>query len=102
MANALIGNQAPMVVNPHLFEMRHDPAEALDPIAMIADAQLVIVVGPRLPVKTLPEFLEKAKSEQLVMARPGTPRPVTSPPCFWSRALGSTSSTFHTREPGLR
>ena len=44
----LIGNQGPMVVNPHIFKMRHDPAEALDPIAMIADAQLVIVVGPRL------------------------------------------------------
>src|SRR6186713_1805801 len=40
----LIGNQGPMVVNPHIFKMRHDPAEALDPIAMIADAQLVIVV----------------------------------------------------------
>ena len=67
----LIGNQGPMVVNPHLFEMRHDPAEALDPIAMIADAQLVVVVGPRLPVKTLPEFLEKAKSQQLVYGSAG-------------------------------
>ena len=44
----LIGNQGPMVVNPHIFNMRHDPAEALDPIAMIADAQLVVVVGSRL------------------------------------------------------
>ena len=38
---------------------------------MIADAQLVIVVGPRLPVKTLPEFLEKAKSQQLVYGSAG-------------------------------
>lgn len=62
----LVGNQGPMVVNPHIFKMRHDPAETLDPIAMIADAQLVVVVGPRLQVKTLPELVAKAKEQQLV------------------------------------
>ena len=74
----LIGNQGPMVVNPHIFKMRHDPAEALDPIAMIADAQLVVVVGPRLPVKTLPELVEKAKAQharlRLGRQRLGQPR----------------------------
>ena len=58
----LIGNQGPMVVNPHIFNLRHDPAEALDPIAMIADAQLV---------KTMAEFLDKAKSQQLVYGSAG-------------------------------
>ena len=67
----LIGNQGPMVVNPHIFNLRNDPAEALDPIAMIADAQLVVVVGPRLPVKTMAEFLDKAKSQQLVYGSAG-------------------------------
>jgi tripartite-type tricarboxylate transporter receptor subunit TctC len=67
----LIGNQGPMVVNPHIFNMRNDPAEALDPIAMIADAQLVVVVGKRLPVKTLPELIEKAKAERLVYGSAG-------------------------------
>ncbi len=67
----LIGNQGPMVVNPHIFKMHNDPAEALDPIAMIADAQLVVVVGPRLAVKTLPELLEKAKTQQLVYGSAG-------------------------------
>ena len=67
----LIGNQGPMVVNPHIFNLRNDPAEALDPIAMIADAQLFVVVGPRLPVKTMAEFLEKAKSQQLVYGSAG-------------------------------
>ena len=42
-----------MVVNPHIFNLKHDPAEALDPIAMIADASLVVVVGPRLPVTSM-------------------------------------------------
>lgn len=67
----LIGNQGPMVVNPHIFSLRYNPAETLDPIAMIADAQLVVVVGPRLPVKSMADFLEKAKSQQLVYGSAG-------------------------------
>jgi tripartite-type tricarboxylate transporter receptor subunit TctC len=58
----LIGNQGPMVVNPHLFKkMRSDPAKTLEPIALIADAALVLVVGPGLPAKTLKEFVDEAK-----------------------------------------
>lgn len=67
----LVGNQGPMVVNPHIFNLKYDPAEALDPIAMIADASLVVVVGPRLPVKTMGEFLEKAKAGELVYGSAG-------------------------------
>lgn len=59
----LIGNQGPMVVNPHLFpNMPADPEATLDPIALIADTTLVVVVGPRLPdVKTLPALIEHGK-----------------------------------------
>ena len=67
----LIGNQGPMVVNPHIFKLKHDPAEALDPIAMIADASLVVVVGPRLKAATMAEFLDKAKSGELVYGSAG-------------------------------
>ncbi|WP_332691407.1 Bug family tripartite tricarboxylate transporter substrate binding protein [Devosia sp.] len=67
----LIGNQGPMVVNPHLFELPADPAEALDPIAMIADASLVVVVGPKQPVATLGELVETAKTGQLVYGSAG-------------------------------
>lgn len=67
----LIGNQGPMVVNPHLFELAHDPAEALDPIAMIADASLVVVVGPKQPLATLGELVEAAKAQQLVYGSAG-------------------------------
>lgn len=67
----LVGNQGPMAVNPHIFNLKHDPAEALDPIAMIADASLMVVVGPRLPVKSLAELLEKAKAGELVYGSAG-------------------------------
>ena len=67
----LIGNQGPMVVNPHLFDLPKDPAETLEPIALIADAALVVVVGPKLPVKTMAEFLEAAKAGELVYGSAG-------------------------------
>lgn len=67
----LIGNQGPMVVNPHIFNLKHDPAEALDPIAMIADASLVVVVGLRLPVTSMGELIEKAKAGELVYGSAG-------------------------------
>ena len=98
----LIGNQGPMVVNPHIFNMRHDPAEALDPIAMIADAQLVIVVGSRLPVTSLPELLEKAKAEQLVYGSAGNASASHVATLLLGQTPGSSSSTCPTRAPALR
>src|SRR5262245_56430671 len=50
----LIGNQGPMVVNPHLFKtMKSDPAETLEPITLIANAALVVVVGSTFQASTL-------------------------------------------------
>ena len=58
----LIGNQGPMVVNPHLYKtMKSDPALTLEPITLIANAALVVVVGPSLKVKTLAELVAEAK-----------------------------------------
>jgi tripartite-type tricarboxylate transporter receptor subunit TctC len=58
----LVGNQGPMSVNPHLFTtMRSDPERTLEPIGMIANAPLVIVVGPSLKVATLADLVAEAK-----------------------------------------
>jgi tripartite-type tricarboxylate transporter receptor subunit TctC len=68
----LIGNQGPMVVNPHLFRrLKADPATTLDPIALIADAGLLVVVGPRLPVNSMAELVAEAKKRQLVYGSAG-------------------------------
>jgi tripartite-type tricarboxylate transporter receptor subunit TctC len=41
----LMANQGPMVVNPHLFKsVKVDTLKAFDPVSMIADAPLVVVV----------------------------------------------------------
>ena len=58
----LIGNQGPMVVNPHLYKnMKSDPEQTLEPIILIASAALVVVVGPSLKLTTLPELIAEAK-----------------------------------------
>ncbi len=58
----LIGNQGPMAVNPHLFTtMRSDPERTLEPIALIANASLVVVVGPSLKAATLADLVAEAR-----------------------------------------
>jgi tripartite-type tricarboxylate transporter receptor subunit TctC len=59
----MIGNQGPMVVNIHMFKnMRSDPEKTLEPIVLIADAGLVVVVSPKkYPFKTLKELVDELK-----------------------------------------
>ena len=61
----LIGNQGPMVVNIHMFKnMKTDPEKALEPICLIADAGLVVVVNPKkYAFKTLKELIEEIKKK---------------------------------------
>ena len=61
----LIGNQGPMVVNIHMFKnMRTDPEKTLEPIVLIADAGLVVVVNPKkYPFKTLKDLVDEMKKQ---------------------------------------
>ena len=60
----MIGNQGPMVVTPHLFKaMKSDPEKTLEPIGLVAEAALVVVVGPRLPVTSLDGLIKAAKAK---------------------------------------
>ncbi len=59
----LMGNQGPMSVNPTLFRnLRVDPATAFDPIALVADAPLLLVGGPKLRANTMPELLAEIRA----------------------------------------
>jgi tripartite-type tricarboxylate transporter receptor subunit TctC len=65
----LIGNQGPMAVNPFLFKnMKNDPGQTLEPIGLVAEASLVLVVGPRMKVATMAEFVDAAKKSTLSYA----------------------------------
>jgi len=59
----LMGNHGPMSVNVSLFpNMRVNPETALDPIGLVADAPLIVVVGPKSRATTLPQLLEEIRA----------------------------------------
>ncbi len=59
----LVGNQGPMAANPSLFRrLPADPATALTPVGLIADAPLVVVVGPKTRAATLAALIAEAKA----------------------------------------
>jgi tripartite-type tricarboxylate transporter receptor subunit TctC len=59
----LMGNHGPMSVNVSLFRnMRVDPERALVPIGLVADAPLVVVVGPKSRATTLAELLAEIRA----------------------------------------
>ncbi|MCC7281140.1 MAG: tripartite tricarboxylate transporter substrate binding protein [Acetobacteraceae bacterium] len=61
----LMGNHGPMAVNPTLFRnMRVDPSTALEPLGLVADAPLVVVVGSKSKAKTFPELLAEIKASK--------------------------------------
>jgi tripartite-type tricarboxylate transporter receptor subunit TctC len=49
------------LVNPAAY--RFDPLQALAPVGMLNTAPMVLVAGPRLPVKTYAEFVQQAKAK---------------------------------------
>ena len=58
----LMANQGPMVVNPHLFKnVRVDPLTAFDPITLIAEAALVVVVPQESPFTGIEQLIEEGQ-----------------------------------------
>jgi tripartite-type tricarboxylate transporter receptor subunit TctC len=59
----LMGNHGPMSVNVSLFpNMRVNPETALEPIGLVADAPLVVVVGPKSRAQNLRELLDEIRA----------------------------------------
>jgi tripartite-type tricarboxylate transporter receptor subunit TctC len=50
-------------VNPWLYKLPYDPIKAFAPIAMLGSGPNVLVVHPDLPVKSVKELVEMAKSQ---------------------------------------
>ena len=60
----LMANQGPMTVNPHLFRnVKVDPLTAFDPVTLIAEAPLVVVVPEGSPFTSFQALLEAAKAK---------------------------------------
>ncbi len=69
----LLGYTPEVSINKLVFKsMRYDPQSDLTPIALAAQAPLVLVAGPKLPIKTFQELLDrKSKSVQTTYGSPG-------------------------------
>jgi tripartite-type tricarboxylate transporter receptor subunit TctC len=60
----LMANQGPMTVNPHLFKnVKIDPLTALDPVTLIAEAPLVVVVPEGSPFTDFHALVDAAKAK---------------------------------------
>lgn len=58
----LLANQGPMVVNPHLFKnVRVDPLTAFDPVTLISDTPLALVVASKSSFQTARDLIDHAK-----------------------------------------
>jgi tripartite-type tricarboxylate transporter receptor subunit TctC len=71
----LMGNQGPISVNPTLFSrnLKVNPQTALDPVAMVAETPLVLVVGPATGAASLAALIEEMRAGrgQVNYASPG-------------------------------
>ncbi|MDR1968849.1 MAG: tripartite tricarboxylate transporter substrate binding protein, partial [Burkholderiaceae bacterium] len=75
----LLGAGGTMTINPALFEnLPYDPLRDFAPIGLAAQAPLVVVVPPSLPVHSIKELIEYAKSrpEGISFATPGLGTPL--------------------------
>jgi tripartite-type tricarboxylate transporter receptor subunit TctC len=52
-----------LTANPSLYDMTFDVEKALQPVAVLAETDQLVVVNPDLPVKTLKDFVALAKKE---------------------------------------
>lgn len=58
----LMANQGPMTVNPHLFKnVRVDPLTAFDPVTLVAEAPLVVVVPAESRFTSFQQLVEEAQ-----------------------------------------
>lgn len=50
-------------VNPSLYKLKFDPVNGITPIVQVSQGPLLVVVNPKLPVKSLPDLVALAKSK---------------------------------------
>ena len=58
----LSGADSGIVINPHVYaKLGFDPLKDLVPVASVATNQFILAVNPKVPVHTLPEFIDYAR-----------------------------------------
>nr|WP_281399053.1 tripartite tricarboxylate transporter substrate-binding protein [Paenacidovorax monticola] len=60
----LMGTIGTHAINGHLYrKLAFDPLKSFEPVAFLADAESVLVVGPAAPVNSVGEFIKLAKAK---------------------------------------
>ena len=60
-----LGGTGTLAVNPTLYDnVGYDPRKDFAPVGLIGTGQLILVVNPNVPAKTVPELIALAKKEQ--------------------------------------
>lgn len=70
----ILAATASLVINPHLYgNVTYDPLKDFEPIGLVADGPLMLVVNPALPVNNVAELIAYAKvyPDKLNYASPG-------------------------------
>ena len=58
----LLAADSGIVINPHVYaKMPFDPLKDLVPISSVATNQFILAINPKVPAKTLPEFVDYAR-----------------------------------------
>jgi len=59
----LLGNTSTLAIHPSLFsKLDYDPVKDFTPVSILAESPSVMVVNPKVPAKTLKEFIAYAKA----------------------------------------
>jgi tripartite-type tricarboxylate transporter receptor subunit TctC len=59
----LYGSTSTLAIAPALYKnLEYDPTKGFTPVAMVSDVPFVLVVGPRVPVKSVQELIAHAKA----------------------------------------
>ncbi|MFC3339955.1 Bug family tripartite tricarboxylate transporter substrate binding protein [Paracandidimonas soli] len=59
----LFGNSGLLSINPLLYKLQNDPAEAFEPVSTFSDLPFILVTSPKLQVDTLQDLIDLAKKE---------------------------------------
>jgi tripartite-type tricarboxylate transporter receptor subunit TctC len=69
----VISPMAALVIAPHLYDnVAYDSLTSFDPVGRVGDLPLVMVVNPKLPVKTLAELIAYAKANPEKLSHPSS------------------------------
>ena len=89
----LIAAAGPTVINPSLYAMMpYDPAKDLRPVTLLIQEPNLMAINPKIPAKTVPEFIAYAKSRptEVSFGSPGNGSPAHLAGEWFNQLTGTT------------